>query len=188
MLIAMVLLPEEQVTPVRITGLVLGFIGVALVIAGRGTIIAGPDVSLAPYIALIGAAFCYALGTVSARRYGHIPPLQRSTATLVVAAIGATILALLLEPFPSSVSYRSWAALAYLGLFPTALATMVIFWVVDRTSAGFLAQTNYLVPVGAVVFGALIFAEQLGWRQYVGLVIILAGIGIAERVWQNSKN
>jgi drug/metabolite transporter (DMT)-like permease len=187
MLIAIVLLPEERVTAGRIAGLALGFAGAALVISGRGAVIAGPDVSLAPYLALLGGAFCYALGTVSARRYGDIPPLQRAIATLVVAAVGAIILAVLVEPLPVSVSAPSWAAVIYLGLFPTALATMVIFWVVDRTSAGFLAQTNYLVPVGAVMFGALLFAEQLGWRQYAGLAIILTGIAIAERVWASKK-
>ncbi|MGV3651551.1 MAG: DMT family transporter, partial [Devosia sp.] len=88
MLLSLILLPEEKLTPARLGGLLLGFAGVALVILGRqddgGTAQLTGD--LLPYFALVAAAGCYALNTIIARRLGGIPVAARGFGVLAGAA------------------------------------------------------------------------------------------------------
>jgi drug/metabolite transporter (DMT)-like permease len=44
-----------------------------------------------------------------------------------------------------------------------------------------MALANYLVPVWAVIMGALIFDERLAPRVFVALVIILFGVAVSQR-------
>lgn len=186
MLLSLVLLPEEKLTRARLGGLLLGFSGVALVIFGRpeGSTAAPISGDLLPYLALLVAAGCYALNTIIARRLGAIPVAARGFGVLAGAAMAATLFAALTEPFPVSAPLESALGLLYLAAIPTGAAGMLVYWLLDRTSARFVVQTNYVVPVIAVLVGALALGETLGPLQYGGVVVILAGLLLAEQVWR----
>jgi drug/metabolite transporter (DMT)-like permease len=190
MVFSLVLLPEERLTPARLGGLALGFVGVALVIIGRqGAVVTGAAdafADLMPYLALIAGASCYALNTIIARRLVHIPVVSRSLGVLAGAGITAIVFAGLTEPLPQSVSLESLLALAYLALLPTAVGGMLIYWLIERTSPRFVVQTNFLVPVVAVAIGATLLSETLTAQQYIGVAVIVAGLMLAEQVWRRS--
>ena len=71
-------------------------------------------------------------------------------------------------------------SLLLLGLFPTALATIIYFAVIARVGPSFLSQINYLIPVWAVLMGIIFLNESIGLNAYIALVIILLGIAIAQ--------
>lgn len=181
MLISIVALPEEKATVLRIIGLIVGFIGAGMVIAGRDATVAAfmpTTTSIWPYIALLGGATCYALATIIGRKFLDLPLMTRSFGALITGGAVVLVGAVLLEPLPTALPRETIGALIYLGVFPTAVTTIGVLWLLERSSASFVAQSNYLVPVSAVVFGAIIFSEHLGWMQYAGMVIILCGIAI----------
>ncbi|MGV3649922.1 MAG: EamA family transporter, partial [Devosia sp.] len=103
---------------------------------------------------------------------------------LAGAALAATLYALVTEPFPAQAPPDSLFALLYLAAIPTAAAGMLVYWLLDRTSARFVVQTNYIVPVVAVVVGGTMLGETLGPLQYGGVLVILAGLLLAEQVWR----
>jgi drug/metabolite transporter (DMT)-like permease len=185
MLISIIALPEETITPTRIVGLGMGFVGTAMVIAGRDDVQAlqiSEDVGVWPYLALALAATCYAIFTISGRRFPEMPPLTKSWGYLICAAVGALIIAVVVEPFPTNTPGIALGAVFYLGTVATAGGMMLTMWLVRQTSAGFVAQSNYMVPVVAVILGAIMFAEQLGIWQYAGMVLIIVGIAVTERL------
>lgn len=185
MLISIVALPEEKATLFRIIGLIVGFIGAGMVIAGRDATMAAfmpTSNSIWPYIALLGGATCYALSTIIGRRFLDLPLMTRSLGALITGGVVVLVGAVLWEPLPTALPPEIYASLLYLGVFPTALTTIGVLWLLGRSSASFVAQSNYLVPVAAVVFGAIIFSERLGWMQYAGMAIILCGIAITYRL------
>ncbi len=190
LLLAILFLPDEQPTLMRLTGLLVGFTGVALVIVGRpgaleqGALDIGPDFSLLAFAALVLAALGYAINNVAGRRATSMPHTTRGYGALLTAAPAATILALFLEPFPIQVSLQSAGATLYLAILPTWIATLILYRLIAQTSAGFVAQSNYLVPATAILLGALMLGETLGTLQYVGFAAILLGIAIAENVIQ----
>lgn len=184
-LISIVALPEEKITLPRLIGLVLGFIGTGLVIAGRSDVSAlqiSDTVGVWPYVGLLIASTCYAIFTVSGRRFTDIPVLTRVLGNLICAAVGSVIIVLVFEPFPATATPIAIGSLVYLGIIATTISMIIMLWLVGQTSASFAAQSNYLIPVTAVIFGAILFKEHLGTMQYGGMALILLGIGVAERM------
>lgn len=184
-LISIIILPEEKITTPRLIGLALGFIGTGLVIAGRADVSAlqiSEAAGVWPYIGLLIAATCYAIFTVSGRRFTDIPVLTRVLGSLLSAAIASVLIAVTLEPIPTTATPIALASMVYLGVVATTFSMIVMLWLVGQTSASFAAQSNYLIPVTAVIFGAILFKEHLGTMQYGGMALILLGIGVAERM------
>lgn len=197
LLLAIVALPDEPPTRNRIGGLVVGFIGVALVIAGR----ADPQMFLLPtspmtqvefdwtllaYLALLLSALGYAINNVVSRRAVSMPHATRGYGALLTATPSAIILAAISEPFPNfaAMHINSLGAILYLAILPTWIATLMLYRLIAHTSAGFVAQSNYLVPATAILLGAWMLGEQLAPVQYLGFGSILLGIGIAENLFK----
>ncbi|MGA0182509.1 MAG: EamA family transporter, partial [Candidatus Puniceispirillaceae bacterium] len=72
------------------------------------------------------------------------------------------------------------AGLAYLAIFPTAIATILLTVLVRRAGPPFLSLVNYQVPVWAVVIGAIVLDEALPGHFLMALVVILSGLFIAQ--------
>jgi drug/metabolite transporter (DMT)-like permease len=72
-------------------------------------------------------------------------------------------------------------SLVALGVLSTGIATAVYFRIVSRAGATFLSLINYLIPIFAVLVGAVFLSERLPARSLVALVIILAGVIISQR-------
>ena len=74
-------------------------------------------------------------------------------------------------------------AVAGLGIFSTAAASLVYFRLVARAGPGFISQLNYLIPVWAVVIGALFLDEQPQMNHLYALALILGGILVTQLQW-----
>ena len=71
-------------------------------------------------------------------------------------------------------------ALLALGALSTALATVVFFHLVRRAGPTFMSLINYLIPVWAVLLGALVLDERLPGRAFAALGLILGGIVVSR--------
>lgn len=190
LILAIVLLPEEPPTWSRIMGFIIGFIGVALVIMGRtidtqdSHIPQQLDFSLIAYGALLLAALGYAINNVVSRRAKSIPHATRGYGALLTATPAAIILAVLSEDFPNIMNFHieTTAAILYLAILPTWIATLLLYQLIAQTSSSFVALSNYLVPATAIILGALMLGEQLTILQYLGFGAILVGIGISQGI------
>ena len=196
LILAIVILPEEPPTPTRILGLIIGFIGVTLVITGKTpqleTLSSSNDFdfSLLAYIALLLGALGYAINTVISRRVTHMPHATRGYGALLTATPAAILLASLTEQFPqiTTLQMPSIIAILYLAILPTWIATLLLYRLIAQSSAGFVAQSNYLVPAAAILFGAILLSEVLTIQQYLGFGTILLGIAIAEKILMQKKH
>lgn len=185
--LAHVFVPGERLTALKIAGLLLGLAGVVILI-GPAALIRSSGASLeAPArIACIMAAACYAIGSVITRRGPSIALVPFSAAALAVAAALMVPAALVVEGWPELANPGlPLVAVLYLGLGPTALATLLLVTVIRSAGPGFLSQVNYQVPVFAVIFGTLILDEALPPQFLGALGLILAGLGLTRaRAWR----
>lgn len=150
-------------------------------IGGGATLNDGP-LQLWALLAITGAAICYALNGTTARLMPDMTNASKSAGVLVAAAIVSMTASLVLEPSGlSDVSMASLLAVIALGIFPTAIATILLFMVLREAGASFLALSNYLVPVFAVLVGVALLGETLQWSDWLGLALVLCGIFITER-------
>lgn len=170
----------ENLNRYKVIGFVLGLIGVVILIGPEALSEAANSSLLAQFAVLI-ATFCYATNAVLTRRAPPIRPRVFAAGTLLAAAVIATPLMLLTDIKTDEWTLAGVANVIGLGLGPTGLAGILIILMIQRAGAGFMALTNYITPIWAVVVGAVLFGERLGSEALIALAIILTGVAISRR-------
>ena len=177
------LVPGEQITLRKMTGFLIGFAGVGVLI--------GPDTFLSigsgGSVAVLAQASClvvvlgYACGSIISKRAPQLGPVRFGAAALIMASLITVPLALMLEsPLAIAPSLTGLVAVLYLGLVPTALATVMLLTLIGSAGPGFLSMVNYQVPLWAVVFGVVFLGETPSPRLGIALVIILFALTVAQ--------
>jgi drug/metabolite transporter (DMT)-like permease len=171
----------ERITRTRLVGLLLALGGVGTIVAGD---LEQPGRVLA-VVAVVAATLLYATGAVLAkqRASGTAPPLTIATGQVLGAAVVSLPVAWLTSGPISvrAVATTTWLAVTLLGVFGTGLAFLVFYVLVDRVGATNATLTTYLIPIVAVLAGALLLDERLGLGAVVGGALILLGIWLAQR-------
>lgn len=170
---------DERLNGPRIAGVVFGLAGVVVLVGPETLLRLGEDAWR--QLAVAGGALCYAAAAVAARRLPPLPPASRGAAVMLCATLQMLPLALWFDqPWTLAPSMESTVAVIYLGLFPTALATIMLFYLLTLRGATYVAMNNYLIPVFGVFLGALFLGEQITAQAMGALALILIGIAIAS--------
>ncbi|MCS7005990.1 MAG: DMT family transporter [Thermoleophilia bacterium] len=178
-LIALRVLPQERVGLFRVVGVVLGFLGVAM-LAGLDP--RGGSWAVAGTLAVVLSSLSYAAAGV----YGQLRvrtvsgPVLATGSMLVggVVLVPPSLLALPSEP-PSAAALGALAALTLLG---TALGQLILFRVLRLYGSRRLSLVTYLMPGFALVYGAILLGEPITWAAAGGLVLILLGVALGSGV------
>ena len=172
---------DEKITPAKLIGVVVGFVGVATMI--------GPDLltsgeSIVPQLACIAASLCYALAGVWARRFRPmgLKPLKVATAQLLVGALVMTPVSLTVaEPWiGGSPSLAALGAITVLALACTALGYVLYFRLIDSAGATNATLVTLLVPPIAILLGALFLGELLSGIQFLGFAFTALGLAVID--------
>ncbi len=182
LLLSHFLVAGERLTGRKLAGFALGFLGVAALMGREALLQFGGSASdLLRQAAVLGGALCYATNLILARRLPEIHPLVASASVMLVASLVMVPLALVLDaPLRLAPSTGSLVAVLWLGLVPTAAATIVYFRLVSSAGPTFVALVNYLIPIVAVAAGVAAFGERPGWGALLALALILSGIGLSQ--------
>ena len=170
---------DERMTPAKIVGVLLGFVGVAVMIGAELLGDLGTDVLA--QLACLFATLCYALAGVWGRRFRRIgvAPVGVATGSLTAAALVLVPLVLLFEPpwHATAPAPEAWAALMGLAFFCTALAYILYFKLLASAGATNSLLVTFLIPVTAILLGTFVLGEQLAPRHFAGMALI--GLGLA---------
>jgi len=185
------LLPDEQMTARKVSGVAIGFFGVIVLMGPSSLEQMGTD-TLAQ-LAILGAAISYGFATSFGRRFKTmgISPFQTSVGQVTASTIMLLPLVFLLER-PDQLANPSsevWLAVIGLGAFSTALAYILFFNVLSSAGATNVTLVAFLVPVTAIFLGWLVLDEQLNIEHFAGMAFI--GLGLAAidgRLWAKLKN
>ena len=189
MVLAHFFVTGEHMTRARAAGFALGFAGI-IVLMGPTAIVGFADLSktglsAVSQLAILFGAVCYAANSVLTRILARGDDvLVASAAMLLAASLIATPVALWLDrPWMLAPSVSSTAAIVWLGVGPTAIATVVYFKLIASAGPTFMSLVNYMSPVVAVFLGVALLGEAPGAHAYVALGLILIGIGVSQGVF-----
>jgi drug/metabolite transporter (DMT)-like permease len=178
-LVAHLLTADERLTAARAAGVATGFAGVVMMIGPDALRGFGSDV-LAQF-ACLAAALSYAFAGVYGRRFRRmgVAPLQTATGQLTASSLLLAPAALLVDrpwtlPMPGA---ATWAAMIALAIVSTAVAYILYFRILERSGATNVLLVTFLVPVSAILLGALVLGERLDLRHFAGMALI--GLGLA---------
>lgn len=170
---------EERMTPARITGIALGFTGVAVLIGVDAVRVTGSV--LAGQLAMVLSSLSYAFAAIYGRRFRRQQPLKTATGVLTAAAVLSLPMMLLFEnPLQASPEGDAWLALSGLVLLSTSLAFVLYFKTLQRTGPTNLLLVTFLIPVSAIILGVLILKETLHWNAIAGMALVFTGLGVMD--------
>lgn len=178
--LAHVFVPGERMTLRRAVGFLTGTVGVAVLIGPSAFASTGNDLESLARLACIGAASCYAVGSIFTRLCPDVDRLALAAATLLVASVIFTPYALIVEGLPNNLNLNSFLALLYLGIFPTGVAQILLVQVIRDAGPVFMSLVNYQVPVWSVIFGAMVLSESLPPSLFLAMALILAGVALSQ--------
>jgi len=167
---------EEKLSARRISGVVAGLFGVAI-LHGEGFekgfgFETGPGIGI---LLCLAAAFSYGLAALVARRLlSNSPPLGTATFQMLASAAMMTLVAGVIErpwqlPMPGA---ATWLAVIGLAALSTALAYIVFFQILRRSGATNVMLVTLLIPVTAILLGYLVLGETISPHEIVGALVI----------------
>lgn len=162
----------------RIIGLGLGFVGVAALL-GTGPIswpLGGVGVAC-----MLLATLGYAIGPlIIQRQLQGVESIGPLAASLLVASLILAVPAALESParLPSA---RAVVSIAVLGTVCTAIAMLLMFYLVQNAGASRATVITYINPVVATLLGVMVLHEHLGVGGFLAFVLILLGSWLATR-------
>ncbi|MFT4157190.1 MAG: DMT family transporter [Microbacterium sp.] len=162
--------------PSRAVGLLVGFVGVAIVVAGPGMFGGGMNLAAAGAVLLVAVLYATAPFIVS-RKLGDVSSL--GTITLSLIMIGILYLPIGLLTQHGVPTAPSIAALLVLAVVCTAVAFLAFFALIGEVGPTRAPLFTYVNPVVAIVLGAIVLAEPLTPGLLIGFPLIIAGCWFA---------
>ena len=181
-LLAHFFVPEDRLSPRRVTGLAIAFCGVCFVFLGR------PDASLAPFpvwgnvlvtlsALLLGSRIVY-----TQRLVQTIDPIRPVFWQMVLSLLPFLAAGAIWEqPATQAVSWAAVAAILYQGMIIAGLCFLVWTTLLQYHSPGSLSMFGFTAPIFGIVFSSLFFGEAMTARLWLGLTAVTAGILLVTR-------
>lgn len=172
----------ERMTRNRVMGFTLGFVGIVVLtgpaaLAGLG----GSPVRIIAQLAVLAGAVCYATQSVIVRvKMGGNVMVASAAIISIAAAISLPIALVVDRPWQLAPSASSVYAVIWIGIGPTAIATLVYLELIGSAGPTFMSMVNYCVPVVALFLGVALMGETPNANAYTGLVLILTGIALSR--------
>ena len=174
----------------KVLGIFIAFTGSFLLLLSKGHMQESQNLFYISFIIL--ATICYGINVNMVYKHlQQIGSLQIAAVALVLNAIPALIILVFTGYFKlnltnSAILYSTGQA-ALLGIFGTAIASVIFYMLVKRAGAVFASMVTYGIPVVANCWG-LVYGEEVGWKQFACLLLILTGVYVANRKTGNYKS
>jgi drug/metabolite transporter (DMT)-like permease len=165
----------DRVTGARLAGVVLGFVGVALLVGAH----TGGDLIAA--LAVVGTALCYsAAGIYGAHKLRDTHPFVVGAGSMVIALVLVAPFGLAALP-AHMIGAKELGSVLVLGLVCTGFAYMLFFVMLRGAGASRSILVTYLVPGTALVYAVVLLGEQVRVTAFLGLALILGGVALGAR-------
>jgi drug/metabolite transporter (DMT)-like permease len=172
----------DRLTAPKVAGALIAFGGVAIVIGAGQELSLGA--SLLGDLLTLGAAVCWAVYTVAGTRMlRQVDPLQATAwavlgGTLVLVPLGIREVAVAGMP---EIGPAAVLGILYSGSLAAGIANVFVFNAIRHVGPSRVTVTQFLVPAGAVLLGALFLAEPVGPAQVLGGAVIVLGVWLTRR-------
>jgi drug/metabolite transporter (DMT)-like permease len=175
---------SERSTGLRLVGIVLGLAGVGVLTGAHPE---GGWWQVAGTLAVVVASLSYAAGGLYGQHVvGRVSGPVVATASMLYG--GLVLLPFALVQLPEHApGWKSVGSLLGLAVGGTAVAQLILFRMLRLFGAARLSLVTYLLPVTALIYGALILDEPLPASALGGLALILGGVAFGSGMWRPAR-
>ena len=180
------LVPNEKLNMLKFFGVIIGFAGLYILLFEKtNTSITYNDFEMLSQISILLAAIGYSIQNIAVNVMPNITLMQKTSGSFLFASSFAFITAMLFEGPPVIEIFNiSFISVLLMGIFSTAMASMVMFNLTKVAGPTFVSLTHYILPVYVVVLGGFLLKEDIRLSQIIGMFVILAGI-VLTRIGSN---
>mgnify|MGYP001612920867 CR=1 FL=1 len=179
-LFSVLFLKEEQLTVPKISGVLLGFLGVLCIFSDK--IYNASPMSLTANVVLFISSSFSAFGMVVAKRFTPPTSPYSSTALMMLSA-GIVLFALSAgteHPMRYDFSPAAAGVMLYLGLLSSAVGFYMYMTLLHRVDAVKLSMVGFVVPVISISVGAVWLGESISTNEVIGTLGVFAGLAIVN--------
>lgn len=166
----------------RILGLVIGFAGIVVLSAGKASFKPDAASGIAPAWAVLAcllATLCYGIAASYTKRHlGGLPSMVTATGSQLAAVFGLALPALWLWP-SSTPGATAWSAIVALGVVCTGVAYVLYFRLIEQAGPARALAVTFLIPVFALVYGAVLLGETITPLMVGCGAVILCGTALS---------
>lgn len=179
-LLVSVILRTEKITRTQVFGLVISFIGIAVLVEvwkGLG------ENSPSSVLALFAAVSCFAISYPYIRKFlisRHEPIEGMITIQLAISSISLLPIYAISNPFALDIMAAPLFSILGLGVFASGIAYVWNAQVISYYGSARASSVSYLIPVVALVLGFLFLRENPSSSQIIGGTVILLGIWLSR--------
>jgi drug/metabolite transporter (DMT)-like permease len=176
-----------------IAGFLVGFAGVLLLFAGKGTVdFFGNKMKLVAFFVLLAGTIGWAMGSLYSKYKKVNASVTMKAAVQMLAAGVVSILAGVFRGEPaqlifSHISIHSVEALLYLIFMGSLVGYMSYIWLLSVRPASLVGTYAYVNPIVAVFLGWLLAGEKITFQQVIALLVILAGVVLVNIAQERKK-
>ena len=167
----------------KILGIIIALTGSVLLLISKSNMQESQNLVYVLFVVL--ATICYGINVNMVYKHLlNIGSLQIAAVALTLNAIPALLVLIVTGYFSlpltnPDVLYSTGQA-ALLGILGTAIASIIFYKLVKSAGAVFASMVTYGIPIIANFWG-IIYGEEVGWKQFACLLLILAGVYVANR-------
>jgi drug/metabolite transporter (DMT)-like permease len=182
MVFAHFIIPNEPLRGARILGALVALGGVA-VICSRLLDFGGLLAFWGGVAIVLGAAGAAYSNVLLKARAIRLAPAMIAAWQMIFGLVPLIVAGLLLEGSPSHFHWtpRATFCLFYLAIPGSALAFLLLYWLMPRMSVTNLQTISFITPPGAVLFGWLLGGESFSRWSLTGGALVLAGVWLIFR-------
>ena len=171
----------EKIGIKRVMGIILAFIGVAIIALGKPSEAAGP-LFLMGIVLMACAAMCEAIGAIMVKKINDVKPLEllawfSVVGTLVLSALSIILEDNQLQAFAPENRSNFMLALLYSSLLVSIVAHTSYYWLLQRLPIYIVSTSGLMTTVVAIIASFFILGEALTPQLLTGAAFTLLGVG-----------
>lgn len=174
---------DEKINRGKVIGITIGFAAALYLLRGGlsgfdqvGGIGSGGMSILYP-LAAMGAAVCYAIGGLLAKKMVMVSAEVIAFYVLAISAVAVAPFYLTGDSPPlTEVSYSTLWAVIWLGVMPSGFAFYLRYFLIKRNGYGFVSYVGYLIPLFTIGIGMIILDEHVTADTFMAMMVILLGL------------
>ena len=170
----------ESMTFRKLGGVLLGIVGVVLVFSRE--LVSDDPLAIWGSLGILGSSFVSALAGVAVkRRAGHLDLSLFTTVQMLAGLVLLLAIGIPLEGSPLSFRWTPMAvaSLLYLAFVGSALPFVLYYWLIRRIPVTQVQLIPLVSTLIAVLLGAVVLGERLGWWTALGAAGVLVGLVLA---------
>lgn len=180
LIIAHFWLQDDKITPQKLSGLLVGFVGILILFSKD--LLASQHQNVIGQLAVIVAALFYAWSAVFGRKTtAHIQGMSRAALPVITAGIFMWLTIPFTEkPFILPELPITWISFLWLGLLGSGITSLLFYYLLHEIGPTRTTLVTYIFPVGGVLLGVIFLNEALTWQLIAGTILIIMSLVIVN--------